>query len=87
MVEDSEKAGRRKTADGTAPAPNAATGPGSHAGTGKARRCPICERPTVHQYRPFCSRRCAAIDLGHWIDGTYAIPAEAVAEDDQGDAD
>ena len=38
--------------------------------------CPICKKPTVTNYRPFCSRRCADLDLGKWLSGTYAIPSE-----------
>ncbi|TRD14996.1 DNA gyrase inhibitor YacG [Palleronia caenipelagi] len=38
--------------------------------------CPICRQPGVPQYRPFCSRRCADIDLGRWLKGSYAIPTE-----------
>jgi len=44
--------------------------------------CPICSEPTEKQYRPFCSRRCADVDLGRWMLGKYAIPSEALAEDD-----
>ena len=39
--------------------------------------CPICAKPTDPKYRPFCSRRCADVDLGRWLKGSYAIPAEA----------
>jgi uncharacterized protein len=42
----------------------------------KAPRCPICGKPTVSDYRPFCSRRCADIDLGRWLKGRYAVPGE-----------
>lgn len=38
--------------------------------------CPICQRPTDARIRPFCSRRCADVDLGRWLTGSYAIPAE-----------
>jgi endogenous inhibitor of DNA gyrase (YacG/DUF329 family) len=38
--------------------------------------CPICRKPADPQYRPFCSRRCADVDLGRWLTGGYAIPAE-----------
>lgn len=39
--------------------------------------CPICrERPTDPKYRPFCSKRCADVDLQRWLSGVYAIPAE-----------
>lgn len=36
--------------------------------------CPICSKPTDPKYRPFCSRRCADVDLGRWLTGAYAIP-------------
>ena len=38
--------------------------------------CPICQKDSDPKYRPFCSRRCADIDLGRWLTGAYAIPAE-----------
>ncbi|WP_299837694.1 DNA gyrase inhibitor YacG [uncultured Jannaschia sp.] len=37
--------------------------------------CPICSRPTDPAYRPFCSRRCADVDLGRWLNGSYAVPS------------
>ena len=40
------------------------------------RVCPICGRPATPTYRPFCSRRCADIDLNRWLSGTYIIPGE-----------
>jgi uncharacterized protein len=43
--------------------------------------CPICGRPTERDYRPFCSRRCADIDLSRWLRGAYAIPDPAESED------
>ncbi|UWQ90502.1 DNA gyrase inhibitor YacG [Aliisedimentitalea scapharcae] len=39
--------------------------------------CPVCSEETVQKYRPFCSRRCADIDLGKWLSEGYAIPSEA----------
>ncbi len=39
--------------------------------------CPICEKPTETAFRPFCSKRCADIDLAKWFTGGYAIPADA----------
>jgi len=38
--------------------------------------CPICNAPTDVKYRPFCSRRCADVDLARWLNGSYAVPAE-----------
>jgi uncharacterized protein len=37
--------------------------------------CPICGKPTVLAYRPFCSKRCADVDLQRWFTGRYAVPA------------
>ncbi|MCP5432434.1 MAG: DNA gyrase inhibitor YacG [Alphaproteobacteria bacterium] len=42
-------------------------------------RCPICRKPASGGYRPFCSKRCADVDLARWLGGTYAIP---VVEED-----
>jgi endogenous inhibitor of DNA gyrase (YacG/DUF329 family) len=47
--------------------------------------CPICKRPSVDEFRPFCSRRCADIDLAKWVTGAYAIPSEE-PEDEAPDA-
>ena len=38
--------------------------------------CPICSAKTDARYRPFCSRRCADIDLGRWLSGGYAVPSQ-----------
>ena len=38
-------------------------------------KCPICGKPVVHEYRPFCSKQCADIDLGRWLKGIYATPS------------
>jgi endogenous inhibitor of DNA gyrase (YacG/DUF329 family) len=43
----------------------------------------ICGRPVQPAYRPFCSKRCADLDLGRWLTGGYVIPGDA---DDEGDA-
>ena len=50
----------------------------------QARPCPICHKPSEAAYRPFCSKRCADIDLHRWLSGSYAVPAverELGAED------
>ncbi|MEO1455514.1 MAG: DNA gyrase inhibitor YacG [Pseudomonadota bacterium] len=44
--------------------------------------CPICQSPTAPDFRPFCSTRCADIDLGRWMLGHYAIPAPLTEEDE-----
>ncbi len=38
-------------------------------------KCPICARPVEPSFRPFCSKRCADVDLQRWFSGAYAIPA------------
>jgi uncharacterized protein len=53
--------------DRTPPAnDNAATG----------RTCAICGQPAQLRYKPFCSKRCADVDLNRWLTGKYAIPVE-----------
>lgn len=37
-------------------------------------RCPVCGRPAQARHRPFCSNRCAQLDLGRWLTGGYVIP-------------
>ena len=36
--------------------------------------CPICSKPAQKPFSPFCSRRCADVDLSRWLKGSYAIP-------------
>lgn len=38
--------------------------------------CPICNKATDKDLRPFCSKRCADVDLAKWLGGSYAIPSE-----------
>lgn len=38
--------------------------------------CPICSAETDPRFRPFCSKRCADLDLARWLGGRYAIPSE-----------
>ena len=50
------------------------------------RLCPICRRALGEEaqekrFHPFCSKRCADVDLGRWLKGNYAIPA--VEADDE----
>lgn len=46
--------------------------------------CPICRKPAVDRYQPFCSKRCADVDLSRWLKGGYAIPGEPEGEDSEG---
>ena len=47
-------------------------------------RCPICKARADAAYKPFCSKRCADVDLHRWLSGGYAIPA---VESDNGESD
>ncbi len=44
--------------------------------------CPMCDKETDAKFRPFCSLRCADLDLGKWLTGSYAIPAADTDEED-----
>ncbi|MBY0563781.1 MAG: DNA gyrase inhibitor YacG [Hyphomonadaceae bacterium] len=41
----------------------------------KTGGCVICGNPKDERYKPFCSKRCADVDLNRWFSGAYAIPA------------
>lgn len=47
-----------------------------------AARCPICSKPTDVAFQPFCSKRCADIDLNRWLSGVYAVPVKEVDDED-----
>ncbi|MDY0882598.1 DNA gyrase inhibitor YacG [Dongia soli] len=47
----------------------------------KGGKCPICGKPPVQKFRPFCSQRCQHIDLGRWLGERYRIsPDESPTE-------
>ena len=46
------------------------------------KKCPICGRQAVLEYQPFCSKKCADIDLGRWLKGTYVIHTNETPEDE-----
>lgn len=49
--------------------------------------CPICGKPPAEKFRPFCSARCADVDLGRWLTEGYATPGRpedmAVPDDEE----
>jgi len=59
------------------------TGPRHPCASDACPRCVVCGKPQATALRPFCSRRCADVDLHHWLAGAYALPAL----DDGGDAE
>ncbi|WP_298728646.1 DNA gyrase inhibitor YacG [uncultured Ferrovibrio sp.] len=52
-----------------------------------AKTCPICGKPSVPQHTPFCSGRCADVDLHRWLKGSYSIPAIETDDPDEEDTD
>ena len=44
--------------------------------------CPTCGKPAQPDYRPFCSKRCADVDLQRWLSGRYVIPGGSEDEDE-----
>ena len=44
--------------------------------------CPHCGKPSIEQYKPFCSTRCADVDLHRWLSGVYAIPLKEEDEEE-----
>jgi len=48
----------------------------------RAKPCPICGKQSLVRFRPFCSRRCANIDLNRWLSGAYSIPAVETEDED-----
>ena len=50
----------------------------------QTRPCAICGKPQVESFRPFCSRRCADVDLHRWLAGVHAVP---VVEDEDEDGE
>ena len=49
----------------------------------KSPKCPTCGKPTVAVFRPFCSKRCADVDLHRWFSGVYAVPVTEDEEEDE----
>jgi endogenous inhibitor of DNA gyrase (YacG/DUF329 family) len=48
----------------------------------RQQKCPICGKPATPEHLPFCSRRCANVDLNRWLTGAYAIPGRTASGED-----
>ena len=48
-----------------------------------AAKCPVCAKAVAQSYRPFCSKRCADIDLGRWLKEGYRIETEEAPTDEE----
>lgn len=42
----------------------------------KRNPCPMCGKAVDARFRPFCSKRCADLDLGKWLGERYRVPGE-----------
>ncbi|MEZ5899292.1 MAG: DNA gyrase inhibitor YacG [Hyphomicrobium sp.] len=51
----------------------------------KTGKCSVCGEPSVPEYRPFCSKRCADIDLARWLNGAYVIAGGNSDADEDGE--
>lgn len=60
---------------------------GSVAHLRPTKPCPICGKPSVRAFHPFCSNRCADIDLNRWLSGSYVIPAQPEETEQEQPAD
>jgi endogenous inhibitor of DNA gyrase (YacG/DUF329 family) len=49
------------------------------------KTCAICGKSVDEKYKPFCSKRCADVDLNRWLSGVYAIPVKQADHDEDGE--
>jgi len=50
-----------------------------------APRCPLCDKVTVADYKPFCSAGCKDRDLLKWLGDGYRVPGPPVSPDQLSD--
>ena len=48
----------------------------------KGGECPMCGNLQTQENRPFCSNRCASLDLSKWLNEVYRVPTEEIEESD-----
>jgi uncharacterized protein len=48
----------------------------------RTKPCPVCGKPAVETFQPFCSRRCADVDLNRWLSGVYTVPVKEEEDED-----
>ena len=58
------------------------------AAAGERKTCAICGKPRDKRYTPFCSKRCADVDLHRWLSGAYVVSGgEAAPDRSEGEED
>lgn len=50
-----------------------------------AAKCVRCGAPVTPRTRPFCSQRCADLDLGGWLTERYRVAGDPVPAEDGDD--
>jgi endogenous inhibitor of DNA gyrase (YacG/DUF329 family) len=45
-------------------------------------KCPICKRLAQESTKPFCSKRCADVDLNRWLSEGYRVPVKEDEDED-----
>jgi endogenous inhibitor of DNA gyrase (YacG/DUF329 family) len=53
-----------------------------HADKARTVSCPICRKPVSEKFRPFCSKRCADVDLNRWLSGAYVVAGKEDEDED-----
>jgi len=53
------------------------------ASASERKTCVICGKPRDPHYAPFCSKRCADVDLGRWLNGVYVVPGAKSASTEE----
>jgi endogenous inhibitor of DNA gyrase (YacG/DUF329 family) len=48
------------------------------------KKCPNCRKYATLEFRPFCTKRCADVDLGRWLNEDYSIPGDEVVSNEEG---
>jgi endogenous inhibitor of DNA gyrase (YacG/DUF329 family) len=48
-----------------------------------AKSCAICGKPADASFKPFCSKRCADVDLHRWLSGSYVVPTNEAPDDEE----
>jgi len=50
-------------------------------GQAMLKRCSVCQKTATEKFMPFCSARCAQIDLGRWLGESYRVPGKEEPEE------
>jgi hypothetical protein len=50
--------------------------------THRIKACPICGKPALEKFRPFCGKRCADVDLHRWLSEVYVVPVKEEEDED-----